>query len=114
NLQNQQLEELNEMKEDYVLIEQCNDNLQDAMFAILYTLNQFDGEEIDPSELSKVLSTIGSVAINSIVNVPIKNLYENEVINGSIIAQKLASHYYNAIENKHIGQVTVKFSDCNL
>lgn len=94
NSQNKRIEELNLIKDEISSFAEQNQNMQDAMYAILYNLESLDKKMVFPARMNEILSKIGTIAINSLLDFPIRNDFENEVIEGSLIACNMTKDFF--------------------
>lgn len=98
--QNRQIEEFEELKEEFVSSEQEKENLQHAMFVVLYHIKQQENKNMDKDKLVEIINLFGTIAMKSLFSNSIKDQFENEVLKGSIIAQQLSEEYLNSFKFK--------------
>lgn len=100
NVLNQQIKEFEALKDEFLALEQEKENLQHAMFAVLYDLKQQEDKELDKNDLVQMLNNFGTLAINGLLNHPIKEHFEDKVLKGCIIAQQITEEYYDNQKTK--------------
>jgi len=99
NYKQRRIEELE--KKNYIT-EKSYNNLQDALFVILYFLEKMEGSTVSHDQIIELLSKIKSVSLNGLLDSPIRKYFEGETLKGGIVCQKIVENYLDTDDDNCI------------
>jgi len=108
--QNELIEELKEVNDDFFILENQNQNLHNSLLAILTVLKEKEGTMVNPHELGGMLSDISNVVVNSLMGESIKEHFGKKVKKGNLYAQEIYE-VCDQHEQENVNEINISFFD---